>query len=88
MSLYGNKICELLEITKTELGDRSANVLGTEREEILEDDFLLVKELEDKNIEEIKEEYEFDKIKDVFDEGTIATQLDFFYGREHLTENF
>ena len=32
----------------------------------------------------MKEEYESDKIKDVFDEGAILQQLDFFYGGEHL----
>ena len=51
-------------------------------------DFLQAKELEDKNIEEIKEEYKFDKIKDVFEEDAIPPQLDFFYGGEHLSENF
>ena len=62
-------------------------MLGTEGEKIFEDHFLRVKELEDKNIEEIKEEYEFDKIKDAFDEGAIPRQLDFFYGEEYLSEN-
>ena len=45
-----NKIYKLPEIPKLELGDRLANVLGTEGEEILEDDFLQAKELEGKNI--------------------------------------
>ena len=36
----------------------------------------------------MKEEYESDKIKDVFDEGAILQQLDFFYGGEHLQESF
>ena len=86
--LDDNKIYELPETPKIELGECLANVLVTEGEEILEDDFLRAKELEDKNIEEIKEEYEFDKIKDVFDEGTIPSQLEFFYGGKHLPENF
>ena len=59
--LNDNKIYELPEIPKIELGDRLANVLGTDGEEILEDDFLRAKELEDKNTGEIKEEYKFDK---------------------------
>ena len=63
---------------KTELGDRLANLLGTEGEKILEDDFLWVKELKDKNIEEIKEDYKFDKIKNAFDEGTTSPQLKYF----------
>ena len=41
---------------KIELGNRLANVLEIEGEEILEDDFFPVIELEDKNIDQIKEE--------------------------------
>ena len=74
-----NKIYKLPKIPKLKLGDRLANILGTEGEEILEDNFLQAKELEDKNIEEIKEEYEFDKVKDGFDEETVSPRLDFFY---------
>ena len=77
-SLNDNKIYELPEMPKTELGDRLANLLGTEGEKILEDDFLWVKELKDKNIEEIKEDYKFDKIKNAFDEGTTSPQLKYF----------
>ena len=43
--LDNNKIYELPEVPKIELGARLANVLGKEGEEILEDDFLRVKEL-------------------------------------------
>ena len=43
--LDNNKIHELPEVPKIELGDRLANMLGKEGEEILEDDFLRVKEL-------------------------------------------
>ena len=43
--LDNNKIYELPEVPKIEIGDRLANVLGKEGEEILEDDFLRVKEL-------------------------------------------
>ena len=75
-------------ISKLKLGDRLAHVLGAEAEGILGNDFLQVKELEDKNIEEIKEEYEFEKIKDAFNEGVVLPQLDLFYGGEHLPENF
>ena len=83
-----NKIYELPEIPKLELGDRLANVLGTEGEQILDDNFLQAKELEDKNIKKIAEQYEFNKIKDAFDEGTIPPQPDFFYGEDHLPKNF
>ena len=43
MPLNDNKTYKLPEIPKIELGGRLANVLGTEGEEILEDDFLRVK---------------------------------------------
>ena len=76
------------EIPKLVFGDRLVKVLGTDGEEILQDNFLPAKELEDKNIVEIKQEYEFNKIKDAFDEGTVTLLLDFFYGGEHLPENF
>ena len=76
------------EIPKLEFGDRLVKVLRTEGEEILEDNFLPAKELEDKNILEIKQEHEFNKIKDALDEGTITLQLDFLCGGEHLPENF
>ena len=81
-----NKIYELPEISRLELGDCLTNIPGTEGEEILEDNFLQAKGLENKNIEEIKEKYEFNKIKDAYYEGAIPSQL--FYGREQLPENF
>ena len=62
MPINDNKVYELPETPKIELGDGLANVLGMEGGEIL-NDFLQEKELKDENIEEIKEEYEFDKLK-------------------------
>ena len=47
--------------------------VGTEEKEFLEDDFLQAKKFYDKNIEEIKEEHECDKIKDAFDEDSTTT---------------
>ena len=86
--LDDNKIYELPETPKIELADRLANVLGAEGEEILENNFLRDTELEDKNIKEIKEEHEFDKTKDAFDDGAVLPLLDFFYDGEHLSEYF
>ena len=63
-------------------------MLGAEGEEILENNFLRDTELEDKNIKEIKEEHEFDKTKDAFDDGAVLPLLDFFYDGEHLSEYF
>ena len=74
-----NKTYELPEVLKFKLGDCLANVLGAEGEEILENDFLQVKELEDKNIEKIEEEYEFHEIKYAFNEGVVPPQLNFLW---------
>ena len=52
----------------------------------MEDQFVNPKELEQKTIEQIKEEYNFDEIKDVFDYATVPAQLIFFYGGDN--ENF
>ena len=55
------------------------NVLSTDAEEILKDDYVSDKVLEDKTIEQIKDEYNFDEIKDAFDEREILTQLENFF---------
>ena len=55
------------------------NVLSTDAEEILKDDYVSDKVLEDKTIEQIKDEYNFDEIKDAFDEREILTQLEIFF---------
>ena len=55
------------------------NVLSTGAEEILKDDYVSDKVLEDKTIEQIKDEYNFDEIKDAFDEREILTQLEIFF---------
>ena len=39
-----------------------------------------------KTIEEIKDEYNFDQIKDTFDEGKVPPQIEFFFGTDN--ENF
>ena len=43
--------------------------------------------VEDEVLEQIKEEYNFDEIKNAFDEGTVPQQLDFFYGGENSNFN-
>ena len=35
--------------------------------------------LDDKTIKQIKDEYSFDDIKDAFDDGQVALQLEFFW---------
>ena len=53
-------------------------MLGTEAEDILEGKYLNSKELEDKILENIKEEYNLDEIKDVFDKASVPSSLLFF----------
>ena len=82
-----DKIYEIPDLPpKIELGDGLANVLGTEAEDILKDEFANSKELEDKTLENIKEEYNFDEIKDAFDDASVPKQLEFFYGGDN--DNF
>ena len=42
--------------------------------------FVNKKELEDEALENIKEEYGFEEIKDAFDEASVSHQLEVFYG--------
>ena len=72
------KILELPDPPKIELGDVLARMLGTEAENILEDKYLNSKELEDKTFENIKEEYNFNEIRDAFDEASIPSSIQFF----------
>ena len=48
--------------------------------------FVNKKELEDEALENIKEEYGFEEIKDAFDEASVSHQLEVFYGG--IIENF
>ena len=52
--------------------------LSTDSEGILADYYGNPEELQDRTIEQIKEEYKFDEPKDTFDEGKIPLQLEFF----------
>ena len=72
---------------KLELGDGLLNTLGVEIDDTLDQEFGNKKQQEDEVLEQIKEEYNFDEIKDAFDEGTITQQLDFFYGGEDSNFN-
>ena len=72
-------ICEVIEAPKIEIGDPLFNFLSTDAEGILADDYVNPEVLENRTIEQIKEEYKFDDIKDAFGEGKIPPQLDFFF---------
>ena len=78
-----DKIYEISDLPKLEQGDGLANVLGPEAEDILKEKFVNPKELEYETLENIKEEYNFDKIKDAFDEASVPKQLEFFYGGDN-----
>ena len=54
-------------------------MLGTEAEDILTEEFVNPKKLEDETLENIKKEYNFDEIEDAFDEASVPKQLEFFY---------
>ena len=53
---------------KLELGDGLMNILGPETKEISDERFVNNKERKDEVLESIKEEYNFDEIKDAFDD--------------------
>ena len=80
-------IYELPDTPKLELGDGLLNTLGVQADDILDQEFVNKKQQEDEVLEQIKEEYNFDEIKNAFDEGTVPQQLDFFYGGENSNFN-
>ena len=59
------------------------NSLRVEAHDILEQKFVNKTQQEDAVLEQIKEDYNFDEIKDAFDEGAVPHQLDSFYGGEN-----
>lgn len=71
-------IYELPDPPKIELGDALLNILSTEAENILAGNYVKDLKIEEKTIEGLKDEYKFNEIRDVFDEGAVSRQLDFF----------
>ena len=63
------------------------NTLGVQADDIFEQKFVNQKQEEDAVLEQIKKEYNFDEIKDAFDERTVLQQLDFIYGGENSNFN-
>ena len=80
-------IFELPDHPRLELGDGLLNSLVVEVDDILEQKYVNKKQEEDAVLEQIKEDYNFDEIKDAFDEGVVPHQLDFFYGGENSNFN-
>ena len=62
-------------------------MLGAEVDDILDEQFVNKKKQEDEALENFKEGYGFEEIKDAFDEGSVPNNLDFFSGgqNENLT---
>ena len=71
-------IYEIPDPPEIEIGDLILNVLTTEAKVILENDYVNDEVIQEKTFEQIKDEYNFDDIKDAFDEGKIPPQLEFF----------
>ena len=67
---------------KLEVADKILSVLD-DAENVLPNDYLSEKTLNTKNIEEIKNEYNFDDIKNQLDEGHVSPFLNIFYGGEN-----
>ena len=72
-------IYEIPDHPKLELSNSLLNALGTKAEDNLKDDFVSEKTLEEQTIKQIKEEYNFDEIKDAFDNAVVPQQLGSFY---------
>lgn len=64
-------IYEIPELPEIEIYDPLLKVLSTNAENLSTDDCVNDKVLEDKTLEQIKEEYDFDEIKDVLDDRMI-----------------
>ena len=75
------EIYEIPEPPELEIDDPLLDFLSTDAEKILNNDCVNDKNLQDKKLEQIKEEYNFDEIKDAFDKVKILPQLDFFFWR-------
>ena len=81
-----NALNEIPDPLKIELGDPLLDVLSTKANDIIQDDYVNDKVLNEKSIEDIKDEYNFEEIKDSFDDGSIPPQLEFSFGGDN--DNF
>ena len=71
----------VLSPPRLELSDEILKVLSN-REDVINDDFTKVEEHDDRDVQQIKDEYSFDDIKNEFDKGKVPKVLEVFYGRE------
>ena len=72
---FDDKIYEMPDLPKLEIGDGLLSALGTEAKDILQENFVNSKELEEKTLEDIKEEHGFNKIKNAFDHASVTQHL-------------
>ena len=80
-TIYG-----LPEQPDLELGDGLIDTLGAEENDLLDSNFITPQEENDVVLEQIKKDYNFDEIKDTFDQGVVHESVEFFYGGDN--ENF
>lgn len=79
-------IYEFPDPSRLELGDVVLNSLSVEADDVSDQKFVEKKQEEDTALEQIKHEYNFDEIKDGFDEAIVPHLLDFFFRGDN--ENF
>ena len=65
-----------------ELADEILNILGDVKN-VLQNGYVSDRVLNEKNIADIKEEYNSDDIKNELDERPVPPSLEFFYGAEN-----
>ena len=73
-----DSICELPDQPNLELGDGSINTLGVEANDLLDSNFITKQEKNDVILEQIKQDFNFDEIKDTLDQGTLYESIKIF----------
>ena len=78
-----NALNEILDPPKIELVDPLLDVLSTKVDDIIQDNYVNDKVLNGKNIEDIKGGYNFEEIKDAFDDRRVPPKLEIFFGGDN-----
>ena len=73
-------IYELPEQPDLELGNGLIDAIGVEANDLLDTKIITQEEENYAILEQIKQDYNFDEIKDTFDEGIVHESIEFFYG--------
>lgn len=73
-------IYEMPEQPDLELGDGLIDRLGVKANGLLDSNFVTPQEENDVVLEQIKEDYNFDEIKNSFDQGIVHESVEFFDG--------